>query len=193
MNKTSKKRMIIAIGISFITMVVAIIVGTFIFNHYSFLLGQGSVQLDFGSKENFIYITNSLPMGDEMGKKLDGKGTKEGVQGYLEFIVKEQKGKQAIFEIYLKKKAVPSEILGKNIKLYLTDMKDVPVEGFRQQLIPSFSSLNEIQGKKFKILYRGTIDAFEEKKYKLRMWLADVSSMETTKKEFKMELGVRVY
>ena len=37
---------------------------------------------------NEIYIENTLPVSDELGKKFDGSNTEKGIQGYKEFSIK---------------------------------------------------------------------------------------------------------
>ncbi len=185
-------KIITVVGISILVLVV-IIVGIFIFNRDS-KSKQGSINIDYGSFDKLLYITNALPIGDEMGKSLEEKDIQENVEEYLEFSLKEEKGKNAKFEIYLKKLGVSKEIDSNYIKLYLTDMNDKAVSGFESNIIPTYNSLNiSKESGTDKVLYQGKIKALEEQKYKLRVWLADASAIEKEKKEFKMELGVRVY
>lgn len=193
MEVASKMQKIITIvGISILVLVV-IIMGIFIFNRDS-KSKQGSINVDYGFFDKLLYITNALPIGDEMGKSLEAKDIQENVEEYLEFSLKEEKGKNAKFEIYLKKLDVSKEIDSNYIKLYLTDMNNKAVSGFESNIIPTFNSLNvSKESGTDKVLYQGKIKALEEQKYKLRVWLADASAIEKEKKEFKMELGVRVY
>ncbi len=193
MSSYTKKSYFIVFIICFLV-IAAIIFGIVIFNGNLFSKRNGEVGIHFITDEKQIYLENTLPIADEVGKKLDGQGTKKGIQGYVEFSIKEESGIASNFEIFLKKSEVYNEIDTNYIKLYLTDMNDVAMEGFDSSIIPSYNSLRvskENPGNK--ILYRGNIDKFAEKKYKLRVWLSDSSGVEIEKKAFKFDLGVRVY
>ncbi len=194
MNSTLQKRLIIVVGLSFCVMTIAIVIGFFIFNRNIFFTKNGEVSINSVSKDNLIYLNNSLPMGDERGKSLDGKGTDVGVQGYLEFTIKEEKGKNSRFAIVILKKKVAKEINGNYIKLYLTDIKDNALAGYDGKLIPTFNSLEGANNDTDeKILFKDKIKANEEKKYKLRVWLSDTSAIEKDKKEFKIHLDAKTY
>ena len=73
-------------------------------------------------------------------------------------------------------------------------MNEKAVSGFESNLIPSYKSLGvDSKSPAEKVLYRGEISALEEQKYKLRVWLSDSSSIESEKKIFQFEVGVKVY
>ena len=40
------------------------------------------------SSSNIVTIKNTLPISDSLGREFDGKGTDDGIEGYLEFTVK---------------------------------------------------------------------------------------------------------
>ena len=85
MNSYSKKKVIVVLGLSFLFVTIIIVVIILVNSSSLFKKKQGEVNVDFASFDNVIYLENTLPMSDEIGKKLDGDGTKEGIQGYVEF------------------------------------------------------------------------------------------------------------
>lgn len=191
MSKTYKKQMIIfSIG-AFVIIASAMVAFVFFFSD---TFKSGDVNVQFGDYDNVIHIKNDLPIGDELGKKISAEDIQDGLQGYLEFSIKETKGYKTKFEVYLKKKNVVSEIDSNYIKLYLTNMNDKAVTGFDSNLIPSYKSLRvDSKSPTEKILYRGEINSLGEEKYKLRIWLSDASSIETEDKDFEFEIGVKTY
>ena len=190
MSKTYKKQMIIFLICAFIVMVSVIVAGMFIFGD---LFKKGDVTVQFEEYGNVVQIDNKLPIGDEIGKKLKYDADQSSAN-YLEFSIKETKGYNTRFEVFVKKKEVTSEINSNYVKLYLTDMNEKAVSGFESNLIPSYKSLGvDSKSPAEKVLYRGEISALEEQKYKLRVWLSDSSSIESEKKIFQFEVGVKVY
>ncbi len=190
MSSSAKKSITIFLSISFLILVGAIVLGFFLFK--SIFKSSGEIEVNYSSR--IVHIDNSLPMGDEMGKKLDSSDTKDGLYGYIEFSINEVKGKKTKYEIYLEEEKVDAKIDSNYIKLYLTDMSDKAISGFEGGVIPSFKSLKVASDRPSgKVLYRGKLNAYEEKKYKLRVWLSDASAIDSERKEFKSKLGVRVY
>ena len=85
MLKKSQKQFFLVILI-----ILFLIAAFFIFFHaksQNVPIKEKSISTKFyNSKE--ITLTSNLPISDELGKKLNGKGTEDGIQGYQEFDIK---------------------------------------------------------------------------------------------------------
>ena len=58
-----------------------------------------ALSVEFLNEIDSVNIENVLPINDIVGKKLDGKGTKEGTQGYLEFTLKSNSSNNVGYKI----------------------------------------------------------------------------------------------
>lgn len=145
------------------------------------------------SKGKKISINNVLPVSDKLGKEYDGEGVAEGIQDIKEFNIKNNSSNIVAYEIYLTKNKVNNkELSEKYIKLYLTDDKNLAVDGFDTNKVPVFSSLTALNDKPSGILlYRDNINSKEEKNYKLRVWLADSYAISKDEEEFSFNIEVR--
>lgn len=140
-----------------------------------------------------IHLLNELPMSDALGKKLVGTGTKNGVQGYLEFSVTNENDLDLNYDIILVKQTSEKEINGSYINLYLTDKDNNPVNGFEKNIVPSYKSLKVSKSDpKDKVLYSTSIRAHETQNFRLRVWLDESSPLEVDSKEFKFFISTRV-
>ena len=140
-----------------------------------------------------VTLKSILPISDTLGRNLDGKGTEDGVQGYVEFSIRNNSNKDAKYEIYIIPKEVEKEIKGNYIKFYLTDNINNPVAGYEKNLLPTYNDLLSIVDKpEARLLYRDKIKAKEKKKFILRSWLSDSFGISDRDSEFSYEVGVRV-
>lgn len=150
-----------------------------------------TVDVNFSGNDT-IKLKNILAITDDLGKKLTGNGTKDGVQGFLEITLSNASQNNLNYEIYLQKNKSANEIDNNYIKVYLTDENDNPLKGFDQNVIPSYKSLKvETKAPMNKILYCGKIDKNEKKKIKLRMWLSDSSPIDKNEQDFSVKVGVK--
>lgn len=145
-------------------------------------------------EENAITIANMLPISDAVGKRIQSKGDKEGVQGYFDFIVQSQVSEKINYEIYLTRKSFDKEIEPNYVKLYLTDaVDDKPVAGYDKNRVPTYSDLrvstNNLNGRR---LYFGSLSNKESKKFRLRMWLSDTYVLTAEEKKFAVKINVKV-
>ena len=53
-----------------------------------------------------IYFTNKLPISDALGKKIDNKDVESGIQGYVDFFVKNPNNFSVEYDIYLTKRDI---------------------------------------------------------------------------------------
>ncbi len=179
------------ITLNFLVLIALILGYVMFFGPERDLKGNGTVNVDFKLGNN-IKLKNILAVTDTVGKKLTGEGTRDGIQGYLEFTVNEASNRNVNYEIYVTKDTSANEINSDYIKLYLTDGEDEPVKGFQKNYIPSFDSLKVASDNpNGKVLYRGKISPSEEKNFKLRVWLSDSSPIEKDEKDFSLNVGVR--
>lgn len=141
-----------------------------------------------------VTIENILPINDIVGKKLDGKGTKEGTQGYLEFTLKSNSSNEVDYKIIVDadNKSKENIIDDKYIKLYLTDFNDVAYDGYNKNDVPTFLDLFvDENAPSDKILYQGTIDSNKKQYFRLRVWLAnDYILSDTNEEKFSVKLRI---
>jgi hypothetical protein len=139
-----------------------------------------------------ITIKNILPISDQLGKTIDGKGTEKGIQGYVEFTVTNNLNKKVYYDIFLKKNNREKEIKSNYIKLYLTDDADKPLVGVRNGVIPVFSDLKLSKNNpNLYFLASKMLDKGETSKLKLRAWLSDSYSVTNDSREFAFTIIVK--
>ena len=143
--------------------------------------------------QSSVEIESVLPVGDLLGKKFNGTGTQDGVQGYIEFSVKNPEKETKVIDILLNVKDVDQKIIKDNyIKVYLTDFDDKPYKGFEKNRVPSvmdFSSLAE--NPKYRVVYEFKLAGGKEMNFRLRSWLADSYIVSQENKEiFPFEITV---
>ena len=143
---------------------------------------------------DIIRLNNKLPISDEIGKNYTGKGMDNSVEGYSVFTVSNPNDKKVSFEIYLTKIDTDKDLIKSNyIKLYLTDDKSNPVEGFEKNKVKSYHDLYSLSDKPgSSLLYRGTLVAGSTKKFILRSWLADTYAINKNEEVFAYDIDVRI-
>ena len=143
-----------------------------------------------------LKLKNLLPVSDTLGKTFTGSGTVDGVQGYVEFTIKNMSSKKATYEIYLSEQGDYdkfSKIRGKYVKFYLTNKNDAPYDGFRGSVLPTYNQLSVLVDKPSgKLLYRGNLESKQTGDFKLRVWLSDNYSISNNKKEKEFMVNVNV-
>ena len=142
---------------------------------------------------NKIYIENTLPVSDELGKKFDGSNTEKGIQGYKEFSVKNNYSKDLNYEIYLMENSECEKKIDANyIILYLTDENNTPLTGFENNKLPTYASLSVLNDKALgRVLYSGFIKSSSKQKFKLRVWVSDLYTLKKYKECFSFDVYVR--
>lgn len=150
-----------------------------------------SVSTSF-AESSIINLSNTLPISDEFGKQIDGKGTKDGIQGYSELTIHNNLNKKVAFDICIKKNEVSKEIRGNYIKLYLSDTADKPLPGFEGNSVPSFSDLPVlVTDPGLYLLSSDVLQANETKKVVLRSWLSDSYAISDEKRDFSFTIIVK--
>ena len=189
MQKKAQKQVI-----SILLIVLFILSVTYIFLH---LRNQNEVSENQKISTNFngsktITINSTLPISDELGKKLDGKGTSKGIQGYTEFTIKNNLNKNIEYQICIEKKELENEIRGNYIKFYLTDEADNPQEGYEKSAVPMYNDLPSLSNAPgLRLLSSGTLEKKESKKLILRSWLSDSYAISTEDNEFTFDIVVK--
>ena len=153
---------------------------------------HNNVKLDInGDKE--LYVNNTYPMSDKLGKDLDVLNVADGVEAYLEFSVVNDTEEDQEYDLYItKSKDTNNEIKPDYIKIYLTDISGNPFEEYSRSMVPTFTYLNYISDlPSSKLLYNGTISSKSRRNFIIRVWVSDSYVSSLLKEEFKLELGVR--
>lgn len=194
MLKKNKKQFYLALVIVLILFILSFVFMYFFYNFGSKKSDlQDVLEIDFISK-NDIKIKNILPVGDKLGKTLNGQGTEDGVQGFVEFSINNPSDKKVSFEIYLSKKDSSTKSIPDSfIKCFLTDENDEALAGFSGNMILTYVNLAVINDKaNSKLLYRGSINSKSKEQFKFRAWLADTYVISQEPEEFNFTVGVRM-
>ena len=193
MNKKNKKQVLLAFLIVFILFMISLVVAFFYYRNQDKKNNDNLLKVKFKSSD-VITIENRLPMSDEFGKNLDGTGTEEGVQGYVEFSIKNENSKDVDYIVYLTKQDVSiTELRGDYIKFYFTDIADNPMTGFEKNMLPSFNDLTSlVDMPEGRLVYNGSLESGEEKSFKLRAWLSDTYTISDTEEGFSVDVNVKV-
>ena len=143
---------------------------------------------------DIVGIKNKLPVSDSLGKKFNGVGTEEGVQGYLEFSISNKGKDKLYYEVIATKQAIEGkEISDKYVKLYLTNSDNDPLTGYELNSIPVFYSFPYLKDRpSSKLLYTGILMGNSKETLKLHMWLSDNYRVSMIPEDFKIDIDVRV-
>ena len=138
-----------------------------------------------------VIIKNILPVSDMLGKSFDGTGTKPGVQGYAEITIINTDKVKHDYSIVVSKQENNSQLSGNYIKFFLTDADDNPVGKFNKELSPVYESL-EVHSlhPAYRIVETINLAPKEQKKFKLRTWLADSYVVSLDEEQFKYVIDV---
>lgn len=148
--------------------------------------------IKFSDNRN-VYLENTLPVTDKIGKELDGVSSSKSIQGFKEFSIENNYDKKIDYQIYLKVKNSCENIIDEDfIKLYLTDNSNNPLSGFENNKLPTYSSINSLNDKPdSKLLYTGSINKNSISKFRLRVWVSDLYSINRDKECFSFDIYVR--
>ena len=146
------------------------------------------------SDNDIVYLTNKLPISDEIGKNYNGTGVEKGIADYKEFTITNPNERKVSYEIYLTKVTNKvDDIRSSYVKLYLTDENNNPVEDFGSSKMLSYYDLPSLEDKlDSRLLYRGAIVSGGSKKFKLRSWIADTYIISNTEEDFSFDIDVRL-
>lgn len=146
------------------------------------------------SDNDIVYLTNKLPISDEIGKNYNGTGVEKGIADYKEFTITNPNERKVSYEIYLTKVTNKvDDIRSSYVKLYLTDENNNPVEDFGSSKMLSYYDLPSLEDKlDSRLLYRGAIVSGGSKKFKLRSWIADTYIISNTEEDFNFDIDVRL-
>ena len=192
MNQAYKKQVKTAFLIVFLFFLVA---GVFLVIHFhkpKEVIDKEKIQVSFQSSD-ILTLKNTLPIADKLGMTLDGEGTEEGVQGYLEFSVKNLSDGVVDYDIALTRQDMSEKQISENyVKFFLTDMNDEAFDGFQGNLIPTFHDFSYISNKpSSKLLFSDSLSKKgEEKKYRLRVWLSDRYVISFDEEWFSVDVDV---
>lgn len=142
------------------------------------------------SPSNSVIIYNDLPISDALGKNVKESSNNA---GYVIIDIKNENDEDAKYQIYITK-INPSDnhIKDNYIKYYLADENNNPLDGFNNNLIPSYNSFLYLNDKpSSKLLYKDRIKANSSKKIILRVWVSDSYPISDEKKDYSFKIGVR--
>ncbi len=141
-----------------------------------------------------IYFTNKLPLSDTLGKEMDSKNINSNIQGYTNVLIKNSNDFSVEYDIYLTKNDIKYNQIKENyVKLYLTDSKDNPCNGYEKNKVPSYSDLLYLSDRpNSKLLYHGFLDKNSSKSFKIRSWLSDSYVIADYIEAFSAEINVRI-
>lgn len=192
MNSTFFKHVKIALLIVCVAFVIVGVYFLFFYQKKDDSNNQKYLSVQFNTSD-VLLLKNTLPVSDSIGKSFDGKGTEEGIQGYLEFSVKNKKDTDISYEIIVTEQNTKEDkIKDSFVKMYLTDNQDNPLEGFERSYVPTFYDFYYLVDKpSSKLLFEDSLKKGESKKYRLRVWLSDKYSLSFEPEEFSFDVDVR--
>ena len=192
-NLSSKQVKKILILVLFLVIIIGVLIyGNHRKNNSHSLSKNDQLFVRFESSD-IVEIKNKLPVSDSLGKKFNGSGTEEGVQGYLEFSISNKGKDKLYYEIIATKQAIEGkEISDKYVKLYLTNSDNDPLSGYEVNSIPVYYSFSYLSDRtSSKLLYTGIISGNSYEIIKLHMWLSDNYRVSMVPESFKIDIDVR--
>lgn len=143
---------------------------------------------------DIIELNNKLPLSDEIGKNYNGTGMEKKVEGYSSFVITNPNDRKIEYEIYITKMSTEQDEIRSNyIKLYLTDDKNNPLEGFENNKIKSYADLYALNDKPgSRLVYRGNLVSGSSKKFILRSWVSDSYVLSKNEEVFNYDIDVRI-
>ena len=138
-----------------------------------------------------ITLKSGLSSSDKFGKSFS-KNTNSSF-GYLDFEIVNVCDTAQNYQIFVKKNYIEQNEINSNyIKFYLTDQDDYPIGEFDSNIVPSFNKLKYIEDKpSSKLLYSGKLDSYQNKRMRLRVWIAENYVSTDDDKVFSFDIGVR--
>ena len=182
-----------AILIVVLSLVTFLLVGAIIIIIDRYKTGSYKIDVRFNTS-SVVQLTNKLPISDSIGKNYMGSGIEKGIAEYIEFTVSNPNKKKVKYEVYLTRdNNISNSIRSNYIKLYLTDSKDNPLDGFKTKRIKSYYDLYVFNNKPgSKLLYTGTLGAGKNKHLILRSWVADTYVLSDREETFGFSVSVRI-
>ncbi len=136
---------------------------------------------------NNIHISNVLPLTDESGRTLDASNVDADILNEISFSV-ESIGDKKIssnYEIYLESEENNAAINPNYVKVYLTDENGKAFNDYSGNEVMTYRNLRVSKSSASgKLLYSGTIFGNQKQKFKLRLWIDETYSFDSTKQEF---------
>ena len=192
-KQENNKHLIKSVSIVLLSLAVFILIFAIIIKIQDYKKSSYKIDVKFETND-IVKLTNKLPMSDEIGKEYTGTGVEKGIIEYKEFTVSNPNEGKVSYEIYLTRTENSIEDMKSGyIKLYLTDEKNKPVEGFDTKKLPTFYDLPSLSDKlSSRLLYTGTLVSGSSKKYILRTWIADTYVLSDTVEDFGFDIDVRI-
>ena len=132
--------------------------------------------------ENIVELKDTLPLSDVVGKTIEVNDINDGIEGYLEFNIKNNSNQSTNYEIYIKRNQVNSEIDTRYVKIYLSDSDGNPLGIYNNSFSPSYNSLKYLKDKpEAKSVYKSSISGNSSDGY----------SFHSNENTFSFSIGVR--
>ena len=142
--------------------------------------------------ENIVELKDTLPLSDVVGKTIEVNDINDGIEGYLEFNIKNNSNQSTNYEIYIKRNQVNSEIDTRYVKIYLSDSDGNPLGIYNNSFSPSYNSLKYLKDKpEAKSVYKSSISGNSKKNFIIRSWVSDGYSFHSNENTFSFSIGVR--
>lgn len=154
------------------------------------IIDVGSVLFSFNEGNSHVRLTNTMPVSDEVGKKMNGNNE------YFDFDIsigfeKVKKMKSITYEISL----VPdlnNDVSSDMIRVYLEENNQALVVNGNE--VNSFSSLTDSMIRNnAKLLLKKTVTSATVNSYRFRMWLSDKYKVDAVQRTFKCYVTVDAY
>ena len=152
-----------------------------------------TIDVKFDSND-IVQLTNKLPVSDEIGKSYNGTGIEKGIVEYKTFTITNSNESKVKYEIYLTKLENNIDDMRTGyIKLYLTDDKNNPLDGFETNKLKTYYELPALSDKiTSRLLYSGYLVSGSSKKFILRSWVSDTYILSSKEEDFRYDIGVRI-
>ncbi len=188
-----QNKKILLISLFLVVIILVFLYGNYRKNMNSVIPNNKSLYVRFEASD-IVGIQNKLPVSDTLGKKFNGEGTEDGVQGYLEFSITNNENNKVKYEIIATKQKVDGkEINNHYVKMYLTNIENEPLPGFDLNSVPVYYYFPKANDRSSgKVLYTGVLQKNSSETFKLHMWLADNYGITTIPESFKVDIDVQV-
>ncbi|MBR3210348.1 MAG: hypothetical protein IKF71_00220 [Bacilli bacterium] len=149
------------------------------------------LDVTFDGAKDVVTINRLVAVSSEFGRTITEDNA--GAFGYLLFDVVNHTNEKRTYQIYATKEELDGiEIQSSYVTLYLTDDRDVPLEGYEGEELSSFNQLSYLNNKpESKLLYYGLIEPNEIVHVKLRAWVSEPYVVDGSASGFSFKVAAR--
>ncbi len=193
-KKDKKKILIVVLFVLIFISLVGLTYAVFVYSKAGSklnILSTGSITFTYDETKNGILLEDTMPLDDEVGKKLEKK---ENFSGYFDFNVSANisENRKINYEISALPIVSENELDPKYVKVYLTDQFDNPID--KNDSVKTFEQLDDsTSNTKAKRLYYGSFDKTDSKKFRLRIWVSKDYPIDELKRKFQIKVNVDAF